>query len=223
MFSKAFQSFTTFTSSTTSRYRLPAAGCGDGRPAQGPDGGQTQPVHVWVRGLPVRRGPLPLPDGGRPPGHGHQAGLQLRLEDPAHPDRGQHGGRGWGPPEERLHWAAGDGARLLRGEHLWHSSNSAGIRTWLEARRTRWPFIVWLVWHCHIERLGDNWSIFFSPHRLYNDINPLQCQVTIMSGFIFLNALTKLVATLFHCSMLEQVFTCKSCLSLSLSRVVKCT
>lgn len=110
------------------RYRLPPAGCGDSRPAPGPDGGQTQPLHVRLRGLPVRCGPPPLPDGRRPPRHGHLARLQLWPEDPPHPDGGQHRGGCWGPSEERLRRAAGDGARLLRGEHRGPPSCSAGMR-----------------------------------------------------------------------------------------------
>ncbi|KAF1374123.1 hypothetical protein PFLUV_G00245990 [Perca fluviatilis] len=118
------------------RYRLLAAGRGDCSPAPGPDGGQTQPLHVRLRGRPVRRGPRPLPDGGRPLGHGHHAGLQLRPEDPAHPHGGQHRGGRRGPSEERLRGEAGDGAGLLRGEHRRASSSSAGMKA-LQGRRDR--------------------------------------------------------------------------------------
>lgn len=110
------------------RDRLPAAGRGDGSPASGPDGGQTQPLHVRLRGLPVRRAAGALPDGRGPPGHGHSAGLQLRPEDPPHPDGGQYGGGRRGPLGERLHREAGDGSGLLRGEHCGPPSSSAGIR-----------------------------------------------------------------------------------------------
>lgn len=119
------------------RYRLPAAGRRDDSPVPGPDGGQAQPLHVRLRGLPVRRGPRALPDGGRPPGHRHHAGLQLRPEDPPHPHGGQHCGGRRGPSEERLRGEAGDGAGLLRGEHRRPPSSSAGVKL-LQVRTEVW-------------------------------------------------------------------------------------